>query len=48
MTVAIDLLAAVRATVATVDDPELPGVSIVELGLLEELSVAPTARCRSG
>ncbi len=24
---------------ATVDDPELPGVSIVELGLLEELSV---------
>ena len=39
MTVAIDLLAAVRAAVATVDDPELPGVSIVELGLLEELSV---------
>jgi ring-1,2-phenylacetyl-CoA epoxidase subunit PaaD len=30
---------AVRAAVATVDDPELPGVSIVELGLLEELSV---------
>ena len=30
---------AVRAAVATVDDPELPGVSIVELGLLEELTV---------
>ena len=34
-----DLADAVRAAVATVDDPELPGVSIIELGLLEELSV---------
>ncbi len=34
----MDLVDAVRAAVATVDDPELPGVSIVELGLLEQLS----------
>jgi ring-1,2-phenylacetyl-CoA epoxidase subunit PaaD len=39
VTVAIALVAAVRAAVAAVDDPELPGVSIVELGLLERLSV---------
>lgn len=39
MTVTTGLADAVRAAVATVDDPELPGVSIVELGLLEELSV---------
>ncbi|HEX6656912.1 MAG TPA: iron-sulfur cluster assembly protein [Ilumatobacter sp.] len=39
MNVAIDLAEAVRAAVAAVDDPELPGVSIVELGLLEALSV---------
>ena len=38
MTVGVDLVDAVRAAVATVDDPELPGVSIVELGLLEQLS----------
>ena len=38
MTVATDLVEAVRAAVATVDDPELPGISIVELGLLERLS----------
>lgn len=37
--VVIDLVDAVRAAVAAVDDPELPGVSIVELGLLEQLSV---------
>ena len=34
----VDLVEAVRAAVAAVDDPELPGVSIVELGLLEQLS----------
>jgi ring-1,2-phenylacetyl-CoA epoxidase subunit PaaD len=39
MNVTIDLADAVRAAVAEVDDPELPGVSIVELGLLEALSV---------
>jgi ring-1,2-phenylacetyl-CoA epoxidase subunit PaaD len=33
------LLDAVRAAVSAVDDPELPGVSIVELGLLERLVV---------
>ena len=33
------LLDAVRAAVCAVDDPELPGVSIVELGLLERLVV---------
>lgn len=38
MTVTTELADAVRAAVATVDDPELPGVSIVELGLLERLS----------
>ncbi len=37
--VATGLVDAVRAAVAAVDDPELPGVSIVELGLLEQLSV---------
>jgi ring-1,2-phenylacetyl-CoA epoxidase subunit PaaD len=37
--VATDLAQAVRAAVAAVDDPELPGVSIVELGLLERLVV---------
>jgi ring-1,2-phenylacetyl-CoA epoxidase subunit PaaD len=37
--VANDLVDSVRAAVAGVDDPELPGVSIVELGLLEQLSV---------
>ncbi|HWM22279.1 MAG TPA: iron-sulfur cluster assembly protein [Ilumatobacteraceae bacterium] len=39
MNVAVDLVDAVRAAVAEVDDPELPGVSIVDLGLLEALSV---------
>ena len=39
MIVTTDVADAVWAAVATVDDPELPGVSIVELGLLEELSV---------
>ena len=39
MTVTTVLADAVRAAIATVDDPELPGVSIVELGLLEQLSV---------
>ena len=30
----------VRAAVATVDDPEYPGVSVVDLGLLEAVRVA--------
>ena len=39
MNVATALAQAVRAAVSAVDDPELPGVSIVELGLLERLVV---------
>ena len=39
MIVTTDLGEAVRDAVATVDDPELPGISIVELGLLEQVSV---------
>jgi len=34
-----DLVDRVAAAVAAVDDPEMPGVSIVELGLLERLQV---------
>lgn len=30
----------VRAAVATVDDPEYPGISVVDLGLLESVEVA--------
>ncbi|GIS99351.1 MAG: hypothetical protein CM1200mP26_10640 [Acidimicrobiales bacterium] len=31
----------VRAAIATVDDPEYPGISIVDLGLLESIHVQP-------
>ena len=31
----------VRAAIATVDDPEYPGISIVDLGLLESIDVHP-------
>ena len=31
----------VRAAIATVDDPEYPGISIVDLGLLEYIHVQP-------
>ena len=31
----------IRAAVATVDDPEYPGISIVDLGLLEAIDVQP-------
>ena len=31
----------VRAAIATVDDPEYPGISIVDLGLLESIDVQP-------
>ena len=37
--VALALELAVHAAVATVDDPEYPGVSIVDLGLLESIEV---------
>lgn len=33
------LTAAVRAAVASVDDPEYPGVSIVELGMLDHVEI---------
>lgn len=39
MTTALLDVATVRAAVATVDDPEFPGVSIAELGLLESVAV---------
>ncbi|MFK8024886.1 MAG: iron-sulfur cluster assembly protein [Ilumatobacter sp.] len=41
MTVSLDLEAEVLAAVTSVDDPEYPGVSIVDLGLLERLRVHP-------
>ncbi|MDG2908599.1 MAG: iron-sulfur cluster assembly protein [Acidimicrobiales bacterium] len=34
------LESAVRAAVAAVDDPEYPGVSIIDLGLLEQIEVS--------
>jgi ring-1,2-phenylacetyl-CoA epoxidase subunit PaaD len=45
---ASDLAGAVRDAVAAVDDPELPGVSIVELGLLEQLDVDDTGSVAIG
>ena len=33
----------VRSAVAAVDDPEYPGISITDLGLVEALDVTPTA-----
>lgn len=38
----IALELAVHAAIASVDDPEYPSVSIVDLGLLEQLTVSPT------
>lgn len=35
----LDMTALVKDAVATIDDPEYPGVSIVDLGLLESLKV---------
>ncbi len=37
---------AVERAVATVDDPEYPGVSIVDLGLLERVEVGPDGAAR--
>lgn len=34
------LAAAVRGAVASVDDPEYPGVSIVELGMLDQIEIS--------
>lgn len=38
---ALPLEAVVRARLAEVDDPEIPGVSIVELGLVRDVRLAP-------
>lgn len=49
MTTAItDIEAEVHAALCTVDDPEYPGVSIVELGLLERITVADGGRVEIG
>jgi ring-1,2-phenylacetyl-CoA epoxidase subunit PaaD len=48
VTVAESLAGAVRAAVAEVDDPELPGVSIVELGMLEQLTADDTGAVTIG
>jgi len=37
----LDLEVAVANAIATVDDPEYPGVSIVDLGLVESVDVGP-------
>ena len=39
---------AIRAALSTVDDPEMPGVSIIELGLLESLEVGLDGKVRIG
>lgn len=48
MTDVTDVVDAVRAAVAGVDDPELPGVSIIELGLVETIAVEPGGLVRIG
>jgi len=42
------LEAQVRSAVSSVDDPEYPGISIVDLGLLESISVLPDASVTIG
>jgi len=44
----IGLELAVHAAIASVDDPEYPGVSIVDLGLLERLDVTSAGDVRVG
>ena len=41
MTLQIDLRADVQAAIASIDDPEYPGISIVDLGLFESVSIDP-------
>jgi ring-1,2-phenylacetyl-CoA epoxidase subunit PaaD len=43
MTVQTDALAALADAIATVDDPEYPGVSIVSLGMLHDVTVTDSA-----
>lgn len=38
----------VHAAIASVDDPEYPGISIVDLGLLESIDVSPAGDVRVG
>ena len=40
--VSVLLTAEIESAIATVDDPEFPGVSIVELGLLESIDITGT------
>ena len=44
----IDLELAVHTAIASVDDPEYPGVSIVDLGLLERLDVTDSGHVHVG
>ncbi len=48
MTVDATLTDAALAAVATVDDPEIPGVSIVDLGLLETITTTDDGRVTIG
>ncbi len=48
MTVDATLTNAALAAVATVDDPEIPGVSIVDLGLLETITTTDDGRVTIG
>lgn len=41
MIVKVDLASEVRAAISSVDDPEYPGLSIVDLGLLESFDINP-------
>jgi ring-1,2-phenylacetyl-CoA epoxidase subunit PaaD len=43
VTVQTDALAAIADAIATVDDPEYPGVSIVSLGMLHDVTVTDSA-----
>ncbi len=45
---ALPTVDAVRAAVATVDDPEYPGISIVDLGLLESIEIRPAGPGEAG
>ena len=45
---ALPSVEAVRAAVATVDDPEYPGISIVDLGLLESIEIRPAGPGEAG
>jgi len=48
MTDLIRLEAKVHSAIASVDDPEYPGISIVDLGLLEAITISPDAHVNVG